>query len=670
MSNNLKSGESTLIIPIALLFNAKGALQAIRIVCCKVASTGNVTESSKPGSVSHVANTLPSYMNSISIGDILGYKVRELSMLDGRRVCTSLCEKIIKVLYVPYADEINILGVRAIACIYADGRVENSGVLYPIVSHIGNTMTKFHGFFDYTGAWHAGTADIPNREPYTREFVKLQQAYCCSHCLDRGGALSSFALGELGETLLGCIPVWKETMSKLSVRLPDTMELVRLHEPEVCATSMVAANQLMKNSQLKIEQRGVNCIAQLKGIVRPAILSVPVDVTMLHTMERETRVDSLDAPEKRIVAPVTLRKIEIDYDTVPRIFDSSKLHIQSMSITAQKMKNLDLPASMSGTIIKPETEFYLNVNTVPPNTVGQMLTLSNIMTDPEKVTVSVGGQPWSRVCLPFGRQVSEYTGVQEQENFELIFTQANRLFTTKTKEATRVNLLFDAYLPGPKQTIVNLTAAQSWNMVYLSTQTVLFDKGETWVDGTQNKTLCLLGKANARRDSALSFTCLHTVTSASTTEQINTSSDIPNMICIIKDVPNNVNIYKPGEMHINGNIHELMLVLDTHNAKVAKNIYINGRLDKLSIVATKGSAAVTEAIVKNIRVYVRNKAVLWSAIPFAGTAFKGKGITQQIVDVKVGSQGLPFLVQCGFSNDHLYRTVASNFVDLMLTEMQ
>ena len=168
---NAQSGGDviTLLAPLAIMHTVTGALIALRIARCKVRCYMDADDKRKADALYILGE------QDVQITEIISMRIQEISLIDTEH------DKALRLrLFTRENYRLLLRGVNVITYVCEDGTVTNSGIYYPLISDYADitTMTRhrqIHGYWDYTGVWHEGIADVPQREPYLTEIRKLQR---------------------------------------------------------------------------------------------------------------------------------------------------------------------------------------------------------------------------------------------------------------------------------------------------------------------------------------------------------------------------------------------------------------------------------------------------------------------------------------------------------------
>ena len=600
----------TLILPVALLYTEDGKFDALRVVKCKVRSSEPVYPMSKDGwrevYASHVRtgrmtqeqfeekkrtelllttrnNVVASAMRTLIVDEVISSTVVEVSL---QNFTTDKAIRQALVHSSNAANKVFIKGVRTITRIYKSG-VVGEGILYPLLSVKDYVTQRFVGFFDYTGKWHEGTADIPCREPYTSEFKLLR---------NKSYVPDARADTDITETLLGSIG----RASSYDISCVVSQQLIQ-------NTSAIAAQTLM----------GVQAVSEfIVNTFRNPELFAPVMTApegAYKTKIQEPRTQAKDKQIRQLWVPQSMKDIELDCVQSPQIVGINNTHLHNYALTCTELNRFDLPALISGDITEKDTTFGLKC--ARANYIGSLLNLSAIMTDALDVHLSLGGQPWDAISLPCARTVNRLYACVNRPVFKVITTpqRYTRTRNNATNTGINVGLVFDTTTgTAQKQALLNLSAMTPWNITEVALSTHA-PQGHNNFDGTQNKVQIALGAARASDGYNRAGTLIF-ATDCSVTEDI-LLQDIPVMYYTVHKLKlkKGENFGVSGATHITGNIGTLHILIEPYaGTGPIKDIYIDGTVKNVIVsfseaVEGEKKRGTVEENLSRVRIHTQSK---------------------------------------------------------------
>lgn len=380
-----------IMMPIAVIHDAKGIIKRVRVVLCKV-------ETTEPACDENNAMLRACSVNFINIARIVTTHVYEVP-LKGDTKYKVIRER----LFLQWYPD-SLFGVKAITYECEDtGAVRNAGVYYPLISRQrrDNEMSQqpprenicIHGYWDYMGKWHVGTEGIPNSEPYSRELQYLANGYF-------NEALSVVPDEKIpmdgAETFL---PAWSLTQqglvhTKLAIYIREEHGRQELVQPWL---------------QAMMTPDSISC--NLNG-------TLPQEYVALPTSVRVLQLSSTLKQPVTVQLPQGLSKLKVDTNARVQLLGLEQAHLNLYEYTYGDIARMQLPKEISSSVTGAPGKLCIR-----PHTVGKFhvdsLNLYTVCSDMFSIEIAVPGQPWDKVLLPTAHVEHSYTGIITRPQFSL-----------------------------------------------------------------------------------------------------------------------------------------------------------------------------------------------------------------------------------------------------------
>lgn len=611
--------KGALLFPVALLYDKDNQPDALRVVRCRV-MLKRISDTYRDSTAISKNNIVPANCETLLIDKVMEHEVFELSLsnLDKDK---SLRRLLFKNMHnagkITGMGKIN--GVRNITSILADGTIVGAQIYHLLISHVGNALESIHGFFDYTGTWHAGIAEIVNKEPFMSELKMLHNTIIIPV------SNKFWASQEQGWGASTCL-------ASMPMNAWGTELLLNKVLPRYGATAAdLAAQQLMLNS----EDSGLH-VNDRKGVIynpdgtKPVEI-IPHGVSQAYLFERGKNGQA-PVRTQRIMLPHALNTLHIRAMTMPEVQGLQNTNLQHYFIRCHDLVRLDMPGSLKGTVTGTSTEFKLNC--VNSKYFGSTFNLAGIMTDASKVELNMGAQAWDTVILPHTSSRLASAFVVDKPRFNLGIAPVRNVASSRTPTTRAVlGVMFDNTDNSERHAYLDLHELKGWQDIKIATQLKCRDDFNG-IDGTKS-VLHLLGANPYTVDgSPYRYDVLTLRTDCSVSEEIQVPY-IPSLVITVDKLRlrKKENLAAAGTMRIKGNVSELCIVINVSKMKEAtKHIYIDGTVDMVTFQLTTSEGISGEVLreqLKRVCLHVRNA----SSVRYAPRCFVDvSGITYEVDD--------------------------------------
>lgn len=627
----------TLIIPVALLYDKDWQLQKMRIVRCKVACIENDCYS-HPETIAKAKGTyFQSQLYTLNIADIKQTEVIEISMTN-----FSEHKGLRTLVYGNDGVKGSIYGVSTITSV-VDGKAVNPNVYHPLLSHIGDRTLCIHGFFDYTGAWHAGITDIPAREPFIAELELLRNI-----CVRKASfTLTSIQEQQLSkETMLGDIAMIRAGNS-------PTMILSAMSANDTAAAAATTLMSSATSEDVYSEYTG-------RKVYRPKVIT-PI-MTIPYGVQAALFHASVPFDKGKLVKCIMLSQdldeLKIVLHMSPMVRGIAHHTLTSYTLHCANLSTFDLPKRICGTVYNKDA--MIDISSYTADYIGQCLNISERTTDLKTLDIKIGGQAWDSIISPAPRSTLELITKVERPEFKFCLTPpvtGNKGKIKATSQAA-IDILYDGDMEKPKLTVLDLRVLNEWKQIGITTQ-VLLDTGNVKrVDGRKQVTKVILGNSSAKASSTAAkpaYFCLSTDRTVS--EEIY-ATHIPYFSYTLRKprLKKAVDTSIAGQTIIHGDIDTLIITIESQVEDTpTKDIYIDGTVRNISICRSGYQGNHTDNL-RRVRVHVKDRNsvnIVARRSPYYGRYFRRgaeipelKACTTDKGDVvmTVGENGVPVLV--------------------------
>lgn len=637
----------TLLIPVALLYTEDEQFDALRVVKCKVKCSelvyskhkdevlrskewslkyGYISQEEYNEAVAKLAmsvgsSVIPAAMSTLVVDKIVSQTVVEVSLREFSKDKT-LRQQLISSVNNYNTTGIHINGVREITRVYKD-RVVGKGILYPLISFKGIVTQRVLGFFDFTGALHTGTNDIPCQYPYTHELNILCNKSCVTNSdiddiaykTDMGDILAhAKAPTDTTATLLGSIALSERISVSCFVQQPQKVD-----------TAAAAAHMLMGRS---VQEQ----IFRVDNYYQPELLQPTLLVPdAVHSVVIQELHNTPDEKALRLLRiPTSVKSISLLGTYSPQISGLRSVQLHKYSVHVKKLTQFDLPKGISGDIIDANACFYLGCTRA--NYLGPALNLSAVMTDAREIQLDFGELPWDTVAVPCVRGKFILNAGINRPEFKVMTTPQRNTIASKTgvNTSATAGIVFDTTTGGAqKHVLLNFGALTPWYAMDISLATHV-PNGYNNFDGTQNKVQLILGAEGKLRRYVAAYP-MSLTTDCSMMENI-VVQNMGVLYYVLRKLPlkKGEKLKASGATHITGNIGTLHILIEPHaGIDPVKDIYIDGAVQNIMVSFSASldsgikSRGTLEENLAHVRVHIRDKSQLTSVKQDAGIAVYG-----------------------------------------------
>lgn len=549
-------------VPLAIIHGKQGDIRRLRYVDCTIRCADALLQTGKM--VERRSTKLLSEVASIHITGIEKMQVKEI-LWSGENAVQhqNAIARMMPIKGSNYA----VYGTRVITYVNEDtGEVANGGVCYALISHAEDidfatqrTMyyTEVHGFWDYTGAWHAGIADIPKRNAYMTELQIMQQ-----QGFDKAVELSLVrpAAGDV-ETLLPLASLARED-TRVLLCIPEDMS-------RGAATALLASDM-----QTMLADCGTVCTID-RNVNRPFV-QLPASVQELVVSPRTRPLTVNLSPNLKVLCVTTESEVNL--------IGLEQLTLRTYYNESACVTKFALPHAVARDIRGITSALSFRPKKVAPF-IGEQLNLHAICRDSYGVNLDLPGQPWNKVILPLGDTLVRYAGLVTRTQFDCIVLPCifERKKANDNINGGNVEMLYNFTENEVARKTVNIDLRNVLlnDSVIIVVQAGAVDRRNVAdYDGTRNVVNLYTDRWHYGR-MHLNYT-----TDCTITDNIFAVNTLPTLYCMLRGVALNAGeSMTTGKMTVMGNVHELVVAVDvSEGTRAVKGIYINGCVDILRIM--------------------------------------------------------------------------------------
>lgn len=615
----MKEQQISILYPVAALYSATCELSAVRFVRCYVQCTDLMLCRSS----NKTRDLLVYEIQHIVISKLLSYEVKEISLTDFK---TDIGLRNRLVLLVRNYDvdklEIRLRGTCAVPTVYASGQVVNPCIYQPVLSFrrmevaagAGRSRQladiRLHGFFDYTGAWHMGTTDLPNREPFVTELRKLSSM--------------PFILTKipeaLPETMLANMFVACNKDMMLSKRVYTPLPLVK---PTVTVMTQEAAQYLMQDVRGLVSQDDFTLYYVDEGNATLRLHMPWIAQKLRCTLFADLFPEALEKLKSAIIVQMSpnAKQVQISTDCNVLLQGMQSLILQEYIIDSADNLCVTWPREFARNLLYERVELRMLLGQHVTTDTPTKFNLAARCTTMKNMQIETAVQLWDAVTLPIAKFGTRFASCVTRAQFALRLAPCidSSMYKTNTfakqenglyinyEFAVRIGLVYRQNEVQHKHSLLDLREIKNWWHVDISVTTEADSAG--YYDATNHVTEVLLGGTNVNVQLASGSQINRKVvftycTDCTVTDRIIAQGEISDMICYIRSTKIPMGIVNLGAMHIKADIDKLVIVLlDKGNTTEIKHIYIDGNVREIAVY--RGIRGVTECEENYVRVHLR-----------------------------------------------------------------
>lgn len=588
-----------LVIPVAVLCDIYGVAHTLRVALCTVLCTQlqlNTDAKRDKYVQNNAVNVLPChYIERIKINRILETGCRGISLRDMTQ--DRVLRKQLISNETPGSGAI-LHGVHEITYIYDNGAMHNPGIYYPVLSRAQNAIT-LHGFFDYTGAWHAGRKEIPSREPYMTELGTLN---------NRGApALYNYMMQRLRDERADGVYDVKTCMATLSMEGEGACHTYLYTPPLVNVATQIsslAAAQCLTQAPTELldanlRDRDLFLLNTVTEADLPAISWIAGNKQRVTINTRS--LHPVDTAQHTFVLPPAVTVLDIKSTRTLTLQGIENNTLSNYSVYNQILTQYTLPKAIACTPIDytPGVELITGLRAMY---LGPELNLHAICTDLMALKLDLRGQCWDTVILPTAGFEAKYKGTVERARQSIRVFRCNTLYNTEgCFNDFNVELQLKENEALEKVVTLDFRPVQHWRKLHVAMSSFLTSEYPQWNarHHTVNTLLGLPGKGS----------CLLYETDCTLTDNIYAPCGIEQLSCTLHSTTLLTEQHMPnaGVMTVQGNVEELVLFLDGRRRRVAtKHIYVTGTLKRVQFyMDCDDTVANIKVMAAKVRIHVK-----------------------------------------------------------------
>ena len=605
-----------ILFPVAVLCTVVGEAYAVRVARCRVRCNSYKL-------CRHKTPYFAYCFEDIDIAAIEQATITEISLIDLSKY-KGLRERLL------HTEQgiVYLRGTNAIAYAFDNGRVINAGVYQSLITHThrnGEGYVTFHGYWDYTGTWHAGVKDLPMRFPYIEELQELNIALfkdiCIEELLERNRTDEILStLGSKSETIYAVLLERANGLRLSEAEVQLSMSCTCEDKGNAAAKALMGitegALRMIVGTLTYIPYMPLGDTVLVPGeakglrLLKPAVRNVGVQHANRVRAGNGIQTGT-DLRLACICIPETLKVISIDVTDMPAIRGIQNSVLAMYDVCCDTMTGYALPRAMRSDVQYKYTRFCLVVRKAVKFHC-DMLDIQSLMLDAQMATINVTGQPWDTVILPTTTRATSYAGTVEQSSFNIgvLPGKLNGCIASEMRQEALIGLSFLDNNVLSKQANINLRALTAWRKLDITAQTQA-ESGKSISADVKNRVLLQLGMPckNVAVDADTSGATLIYSTENAIIDEI-TAPVIPTLICYIRrnSVKLDAEHFQSGAMQIKAAVNNLVLCLDeSGRTDMVKDIYITGEVGTIQVIALELSRADVTACMQRVHIHLRKE---------------------------------------------------------------